>query len=499
MYAEDTWKLRPNLTVDVGLRYDFFPTPHFTQGYINDWDANNGIWYIGGGKTPPACNTSPVAPCIPGDGNIADLLDGNMIQVAQYPGIMHPIYDNWGPRIAVSWNALKNTVVNGGFGIYFDTESDATQEYQNTSETWPANTGVTLSYNNVGSPVTTVDQIDSQSPPLVTTGVPWGTKTYFWDPLKKDPKEMEWNVGVQRQFGRNLVSTISYVGSVGNRLDMTLDANTARTPGPGNASVVNALRPWPFYGTDTHFGTDLGHSNYNGLQVKVEKRYSDGFTLLGSYTWAKTMDNNTAGWYSASPQNSYDPNADYGLSNADRPQILQGAAIYELPFGKGKMWLQNGIPAVVLGNWQLNVIGRAQSGNPVSFITTGDPANIGNTTYNYDRPNLVGNPHVPHPSDAAWFNAAAFQQPVYAFGNAGRGLIFNPSFQNADMSVFKNIPIPSGDSKLSLQLRLEAFNALNLITRGNPSGTVTNNPTFGQIHSIGSTPRQLQFAGKFYF
>lgn len=498
-YAEDTWKLRPNLTIDVGLRYDAFPTPNFTQGYINDWDANNGIWYIGGGKTPPACSASPVAPCIPGDGNIADLPFGNMIQVAQYPGIMHPIYDNWGPRIAVSWNVLKNTVVSGGFGIYFDPESNTTQEDQNTAESWPANTGVSLPYNTIGSPLTTVDQIDSLPPSLVTTGVPWGTQTYFWDPLKKDAKSEEWNVALQRQFGKNLVSTISYVGSVGNRLDMTLDGNAAQTLGPGNASVVNSRRPWPFYGTDTRYGTDLGHSNYNALQVKVEKRYSNGITLLGTYTWAKTMDNNTAGWYSGAPQNSYNVNADYGLSNADRPQILQGAAIYELPFGRGKTWLRNGIPAVVLGNWQLNVIGRAQSGTPVVFTTTGDPANIGNTTYNYDRPNLVGNPHVAHQSDAAWFNTAAFQQPVYAFGNAGRGLIFGPSFQNADMSVFKNIPIPSADKKLSLQLRLEAFNALNLITRGSPSGTFTNNPTFGQIHSIGSTPRQLQFAAKLYF
>jgi len=145
------------------------------------------------------------------------------------------------------------------------------------------------------------------------------------------------------------------------------------------------------------------------------------------------------------------------------------------------------------------VIGRVQSGNPVVITATGDPANIGNTQYNYDRPNLVGSPHVSNPSDAAWLNAAAFQQPVYAYGNAGRGLIFNPGYQNADMSAFKNIPLSQLDKNFSLQLRLEAFNALNLITRGNVDGTFTNNPTFGQIHSIGSTPRQLQFAVKLYF
>ncbi len=499
LYAEDTWKLLPNLTIDVGLRYDAFPPPNFTQGIINDWDANTGIWYIGGGKTPPACSSSPKAPCIPGTGNIADLPYGNMIKISKYSGIMHPIYDNLGPRIGVSWNVLTDTVLSAGFGIYFDPESNTTQESQNTFGTWPSSTNLNLNYNLIGSPLTTINDVDGQSLSPVTKGVPWGTQGYFWDPLKKDPKSEQWNVALQQQFGRNLATTISYVGSRSTRLDMTLDANTAQTPGPGDASVVNSRRRWPFYGSDTRFGTDLGHANYNALQVKVDKRYANGVSLLVSYTWSKTMDNNTAGWYSGSPQNTYNVNADYGVSNADRTQIFSTAAIYELPFGKGRRWLQNGVPAAVLGNWQFNIIARTQSGTPLAIVATGDPANIGNTRYNYSRPNLVGNPHVANPSDAAWLNKAAFQQPVYSYGNAPRGLIRNPSFQNADMSVFKNIPIPSPDHSLSVQLRLEAFNALNLITRGNPNGTFTNNPTFGQIHSIGSTPRQLQFGVKLYF
>jgi hypothetical protein len=421
-----------------------------------------------------------------------------MIQVAQYAGIMHPIYDNWGPRIGVSWNVLKNTVLSGGFGIYFDPESNTTQESQNTFGNWPSSTNVNLNYNTICTSLTTINQVDSQSLSPTTTGVPWGTQGWFWDPLKKNPKSEQWNVAVQQQFRKNLAATISYVGSLGTRSDMTLDANTAQTPGAGDATVVNSRRLWPFYGTDTHFGTDLGRSNYNALQARLEKSYGNGISLLASYTWAKTMDNNSNSWYSGSPQNSYNVNADYGVSNADRGQIFSSAASYQLPFGKGQMWLQNGVPAAILGNWQFNIIAKVQSGNPVAIVATGDPANIGNTQYNYARPNLVGNPHVAHPSDAAWLNPAAFQQPAYAFGNAGRGLIFNPGYQNADMSVFKNIPIPSVDNKLSLQLRLEAFNALNLITRGNVDGTFTNNPTFGQIHSIGSTPRQLQFAAKLY-
>jgi hypothetical protein len=390
-------------------------------------------------------------------------------------------------------------VVNGGFGIYYDPTSNTTQESQNTFGNWPSSTNLNLNYNTVGSSLTTVHQVDGQSLSPETTGRPWGTQGYFWDPRKKDPRSEEWNISLQQQFGKNLVATVAYVGSHSTRLDMTLDANTAQTPGPGDATVINSRRLWPFYGTDTHFGTDLGRSNYNALQVKVNKQYANGISLLAAYTLAKTLDNNTDSWYSASPQNSYNVNADYGLSNADRPQIFSTAVIYNLPFGRGERWLQTGIPAALAGNWQVNVIARTESGTPVVISASGDPANIGNTQYNYARPNLIGNPHVPHPSSAEWLNPAAFQQPVYAFGNAPRGLIRNPDYQNADMSVIKNIPIPSRDNKLMVQLRFEAFNALNLITRGGVNGSFTNNPTFGQIHSIGSSPRQLQFAAKFYF
>jgi hypothetical protein len=495
-YAEDDWKIKPNVTISAGLRYDSYPTPNFTQGTINDWDAFTGIWYIGGGVLPPACSANPVAPCIPGGGTLASLPYGNMIAVAPNAGIRHPIRDNWGPRLGVAWAVLPRTVLRLGYGIYFDPESNTTQEDQNTFGSWPSSTNLNLNYNTIGSSPTTINQIDSQSLSPETTGVPWGTQGYFWDPLKKNPLSQEWNVDLQQQFTKSLALTLSYVGSMSTRSDMTLDANTAITPGPGDATVVNSRRQWPFYGTDTRFGTDLGRGNYNALQVKAEQRLTNGLQMLISYTWAKTMDNGSNAWYSADPQNSYDVNEDYGLSDADRPQILSLEATYQLPLGEGKEWVNHGIPAYILGGWQLNAIGRAQSGNPVVLSTSGDPANIGNTQYNYDRPDLVGNPRIAHQSSAQWFNQAAFAQPVYSFGNVGRGLFMNPGYQNADMSVFKNIPIHEA---MRLQLRVEAFNAFNLITRGGVDGNSTNNVNFGTIHSIGSGPRQLQFAGKFYF
>jgi hypothetical protein len=496
VYAEDTWKIRQNMTIDAGLRYDTYPLPNFKQGTINDWDAFTGIWYIGGGKLPPPCNTSPVAPCIPGTGNLADLPFGNMIQVAKNPGIRQAIHDNFGPRIGFAWNVEKNLVLRAGYGIYFDPESNTTQEDQNTFGTWPTSTNVNLSYNQVGNSLTTVNQVDSQTLSPQTTGVPWGTQSYFWDPFKKNPKSQQWNVDLQQQFSKNLVTTISYVGSSQTRVPMELDYNVATTPGAGNAAAINSRRPFPFYGTDTHFGTDQGISNYNSLQVKVERRFANGLQGLASYTWSRTLDNGSNTYYGTTVRNPYNLSADYGLSDVDRPQFLNLEMTYDLPFGKGKRWLNSGPLAYIAGGWQFNAIGRANSGSVIVLTASNDPANIGATQGNYAHPDLIGNPVLPNRSTKEWFNVAAFAQPVYSYGNAPRGLERNPPFQNADMSLFKNIPVYE---RYSIQLRLEAFNAFNLITLGNVNGSFTNNKNFGTITSIGSTPRQLQLGAKVYF
>lgn len=498
VYGEDEWKMRRNIVLSFGLRYDSFPTPNFLNGAIvNDLDYKTGEYLIGGSQLPPACNVSHAAPCIPGTGNLADLPNGNMIRLAKYPGIRYPIHDNFGPRVGIAWSAMRNTVLHLGYGIYFDTESSTAQEAQNTFGTWPTNQSLSGSVNAFGATPTTVTQISQTSQAPVTTGVPWGQNTYYWDPRKKDAMSHQWNVDIQHQFTKDFSLTTGYVGSIGRRLDLNLAANTSPTPGPGTPAQVNARRPFPFYGSDTLYGTDLGRNNYNALQIKAEQRFEQGFAFLGSYTWSKTIDNGTDGWYIGNPQNAYDLHSERGVSNSDRTHILSLSAIYELPFGRGKRWLQSGPMSYVLGNWQLNAIGIAESGTPVRLFIPGDVANIGNHVKSYERPNLVGNPHLNNPTSAGWFNTAAFAVPVLSFGNAGRGIIRNPGYPNADLSLFKNFPFREA---MNLQLRLEAFNAFNIMTRGSVDGNAsTGNRTFGRITNIGSTPRILQFGAKFYF
>ncbi len=496
-YAQDEWKLRPNLTVSFGLRYDTFPLPNFTVGTISGWDWKTGEWLIGGTRLPPACNTSGQAPCIPGDGNLANLPFGNKIRLADYPGIRHPIKDNFGPRVSAAWSLNRRTVLRGGYGLYFDTESSTAQEAQNSFGAWPSNSSIDRTYNQLGQTFTTVRAVDSSQLSAVTAGAPWGTVSYFWDPSKKNAESHQWNVELQRELMRDMVVSAAYVGSIGRRLDLNIAANTAPTPGPGSAAEVNARRPFPYYGRDTLYGTDLGRNSYNSLQVKVERRFSNGLQGLVAYTWSKVMDNGTDGWYGGNPQNAYNLDAEHGVSNSDRTHILRVSGIYELPFGKGKRWVSSGPAAYILGNWQFNTINTLQSGTPVVLTVAGDVANVGNLVKTYERPNVVGSPSLSNPSMDLWFNRAAFAVPVLSFGNAGRGLVRNPAFYNSDMSLFKNIPIKE---KCTLQIRGEFFNAFNIINPGNANGNAsTGNRNFGRITSISGSPRDIQLAMKLSF
>jgi hypothetical protein len=291
--------------------------------------------------------------------------------------------------------------------------------------------------------------------------------------------------------------TVAYVGNLGTRLDLNISANDAPTPGPGSAAQVNALRPFPYMLRDVLYGTDLGHNRYNGLQVKMDRRFSHGLQALVSYTWAKSMDNGTDGFYTGDPQNTYNLAGEHGVSNSDRTHILIISGIYELPFGTGKRWLRKGPAAYILGNWQFNTINTLETGVPVVLSISGDVANVGDTVKTYERPNVVGNPALSNPTMNLWFNTSAFAIPVLSFGNAGRGLVRNPAFHNSDISLFKNVPI---GERLRAQLRVEAFNVFNIINPGNANGNASfGNTNFGRITSIAGSPRDVQLAFKLMF
>jgi hypothetical protein len=256
----------------------------------------------------------------------------------------------------------------------------------------------------------------------------------------------------------------------------------------------NQLRPWPHIDGTFTYSDDIGMSKYNALQLKLQQRFSGGLSSMLSYTFSRTIDT-SSGWFNAeggigggaTVQNYHDIDANRAISSYDIPHIVSWATIWELPFGFGKRWLNRGALPWVLGNWQLNTMLLARSGQPFTPTVGGDPANLGHT--GYGRPNLVGDPTLDDPTADRWFNAAAFTIPINSFGNAGRNTLRAPGYWNVDLGLQKNVRV-GGDRNLGL--RVEIFNLLNNINLGNPAVGIDNPATVARITSMSGSPRQMQ-------
>jgi hypothetical protein len=248
-------------------------------------------------------------------------------------------------------------------------------------------------------------------------------------------------------------------------------------------------------------------SIYHSLQVKVEKRFSNGLQFLSSYAWGKEIDIGGSGFSnSVAPQNPLDPKSDRAVGIFDRRHVWTLSYVYQLPFGRGKKFLANigGAANQLLGGWEVTGITHYNTGDPVNVSQIGDIANIGPRAGG-QRPNLVGTPHRninPNDKTQGWLSPDAYATPaLYTFGNLGRNTERAPGFGNWDLGIFKNFPIME---KYTLQFRTEFFNAFNNVSLGGYNASfctpiATCNPNFGRIFSTQSSSREIQFALKFIF
>ena len=529
-YIQDEWKIKPNLTLNWGLRYDYLPKQVMLNNRIsNELDLFKQQWLIGA-KSVPACGSPFVDPCIPGGLSAVPFSD----HIVYTDGVAGPaaIKDNWAPRLGIAWQFLSNTVLRAGYGIYYDTVSARSQYLQNTIEgpTWPWTTGIGTQSANVpvsgvwpgaaANPLVPITSIEGSFPNPFITPSPWTSAGggFVNDPNFKDARSHQWDVEIQRQFSNSLMLSVAYVGSHTGRLDYTGKANAARHASPKGTPLaeIDALKLMPFAAPNWNYSQSIGRSNYNALEAKFQKRWSKGLLSLLSYTWSKTLDN-SSGWFGAEQgagaggavvQNYFTPNLNYGRAGYDIPQLLTWSTVYDFPFGRGQRWLHHGPLAWALGNWEVNYVFLARSGQPFNLNVNGDVANIsgnGTTLSGYSRPNLVGDPHspcttsgvsVPSGTVSCFYNPAAFAIPSFAFGNLGKDVLRNEPYYNMDFSLIKSFPLRE---RTSLQLRFEAFNVLNFQILGTPAGTTIGNANAGIVQSIASNPRQLQMGAKITF
>ena len=483
-YVQDEWKLSPSLTLTLGLRVDHANRPRVHAGMNSGPNLQTGNWEIGGEVIPAACNVDPTAPCIPGNG-LADVPFNTHIVLAKDPIRWRQTrVEDWGPRVSAAWRATSNIVVRAGYGIFYDSLPAQSQTFQNGFNSWPYSAGFD---DTTPAFIEDLQRRVSQTLPAPS---PWNSIDWFSAPDRRDAMSHQWNVEIQRQMSRNLLLSIGYVGSVNRRLDVSGLSNVARTPGPGTRDEVNARRPYPWMNA-FFYDNSIGASSYNALEFTLNRRFSRGLQFLFSYTWSKSIDTASSGWYgaengpggSSAYQNYYDLRSSRSVSSFDVPHFASLSGLWELPFL----------------HLQANTIVQLRSGQPFNLTVPGDVANIGNpiSWFNYERPNLVGNPW-PHKRTAeAFFDAAAFAVPQFEYGNFGRNVLRTDKVANVDFSLFRDFVLDR-DSRRRLQLRCEAFNVLNIINWGVP-GTTIGLLGAGRITSLNTPPRVLQLGLRLSF
>ncbi len=469
-FFQDDIKVTPKLTLNIGVRYELYFPPVDAFNNQSDFDLQNAQMLLAGR-----------------DGNSKSLvnLDGN----------------NFAPRFGFAYAAGTKTAIRGGYGIsYFPDKFGATGGTLNDNYPFISLQTVTppsiyvpsAQYSlSAGIPAPVIPNLNQASVPLI------GSATYF-DPNYKLGYVQSWNITVQRQLTKDTVLEVSYVGNKGTHLFGNNHVNL-NEPMPGPGAIVPRQR---FYAlnplaTTVNLRDSSEWSNYNALQAKFTKRLGQGFWMLASYAYAKSIDDMAT---------SYNPlnwdGVTKGPSANDFTHSLTISSVYELPIGRKRQIFgnMNRVLDAFIGGWQANGIYTFRTGLPSTATVSSGLASAEVNTGSTDRPNQIASAALSTHTLAEYFNTAAFVSlpaGAYVFGNAGRDTIRGPSFSNLDASLFKNFMILE---RFKLQVRGEFFNVANHPNYGQP-GTSLGSATFGTITALASNAnmRQGQIGVKLLF
>jgi hypothetical protein len=467
LWLQDDVKLSSRLTLNIGARYDVMPYAREKHDRLSNFD--------------PATRTMLIA----GQNTSQRLRDTDYMDLA--------------PRVGLAFAPDRDykTVIRAGYGIGF-VDPVGGASVLNSNE---FNIPFYFRDNITQFPFTTPRYtLSSLLPNLVVPSptAPAGDQRYLV-PTDRNQYSQTWSFGVQRAIDGSSMFEAAYVGASGNRLLMTSNINAAA---PGLTDPV-ARRPYGVALGEIREVSNGAHSTYHGLQSKFERRFSRGLYLLGSYTWSKSLDNQSNGTddSSASGQFPQDPahrSLDRGPSSFDRTHRFAGSAVWKIPFGNrghagsAPAAMVNGL----LGGWQLSGVFEAQTGSPFSIVM---PCATINAEGNNCRPNRISSGELPSDrrSIRQWFDRDAFVIPSpKAFGNAGRNILRGPGSSNVDIAASKSFPWGKTDTH-RLQIRTEFFNALNGVNFGLPVHSL-DSPALGTITSAASA-RTIQLGARLEF
>lgn len=453
MFVQDDYKVTPTLTVNLGLRYQINHGWNEVHGNEADFDPT---------VINPATHTLGAYWYGTTKANGRSSLQANVFSTVL-------------PRVGFSWLIDPITTLKGGFGLYSYNWSLDT--YGNGMGNAFGSTGSLTDNTNGVMPVTKLDgpgTIFGSSTPLPYSAFsPDPTRfngqgvysNQFHTPV---PKIYQWNLSTQRTLGTNYVAELAYVASHGFNLAFPTDLN--QVPESKLSPNDTQYRPYPVY-QSISASTNNSVSNYNSLQASITKRMDRGVSLSFNYVWSHMLDDqDSSGWGGrGGPQNyqiANDPAANYSNSNFDVRQAFKGYAVYELPFGMGKAFLnRNRLMDEVIGGWQISGTEVLSTGNPFDVFATQNTYAQAGVAY----PNWTGVRSKPkNRSISNWYNPAAFSQPANGtFGNVRRNSVYGPGINQVNLSGGKTFSMPWEGIKL--QIRADAQNAFNHPSFGLPN------------------------------
>ena len=498
-FVQDDWQVSDRLTVNAGVRYTLnFPSFEKSDQVAVFNLETEQLEYAG--------------------------LDGNPRPARR----LHK--NNFGPRIGVSGRLTDKTVLKGGYGL-----------------TWIEMAGITTPFTTPVFPfLQTVSQrtLDNITPAFVLASGPTvtsisqtpdaglGQGVFSVDRDLGSGYVQQWHASLQRELTSNMTIEVAYTGSTIRRIGIP-DANlnqltveqlamgpvlTTRVTNPyfgqiprssslgdPTITVAQLMKPYPQYTSVSLYRNNVGVTEYNAFYAKLQQRLSGGLSYLVSYTRSKLLDEASSVFdasiltgpvsNASSPADAFNRDLERDYSTGDIPHVFVTSAVWELPWGEGRMSNPQGWVGALARDWQVSGILTLQSGVPIAVTqATNNNAFAG---FGIQRPNLVGDPDLPshERSVSRWFNTAAFATaPQFTLGTASRNPVRGPSYRNLDLALVRRIPLATSQT---LEVRAEVFNATNTPPLGAPNG-VFGSPAFGTITSAGD-PRVIQLALKYVF
>ncbi|HVW83416.1 MAG TPA: hypothetical protein VHB50_02000, partial [Bryobacteraceae bacterium] len=533
-YIQDDWKITKTLTLNIGFRWDI-ETPR-TERY-------NRLSYWNPDLPSPLQGLVPASAC-PSCGN----LRGQMLFVnatGKYGRNQGPIqWKDFGPRFGLAWNPISKTVIRSGFGLFYapsalqaagTSGAPGTEGFNSSTQFLGTNNNQQTILATLSNPFPNGYNLPKGVAGGPLTDVGLGIGESFFDSYR-NPYSEEWNLNIQRELPGQMTLEVGYLGNhglflvdgdpgqpydqlptsylaLGNALYNQVPNpfyGLITTPGSPLAQPTvqfNQLqRPFPQYNGVMSFRKPRATSMYNALTVRIDKRFSNGLTFLVSFTGSKTMDNSAAavtylGPTSGTRADQYNGRLEWAVSPQDVSRSVVTSFVYELPVGHGQKYWNNAprLANALIGGWQANGILTFSTGTPVVMGAAINQTGI--FTVNQRPDNNGHSAALSHQTINQWFNTSVFYQPPpFTIGTAGRTLpdVRNPGVANADLSLFKNNYFGAKE-RYNLQLRIEAFNALNHTQFGVANSGIQNGAAFGTITSTGISARQVQLAAKFMF